>query len=167
MDSGKRMEASFRKSAIKISGVYYKRMNDGTASFYGGQAQEGIRFQKSNDYDAFMHYAPILYLLEFKSHLGAALPFAKIRKNQLEALNNASKAFPMVAAGFVIHFVEKDECWFVRGDKVFDFVEAGTRKSIPIAWCRENGLRIGTKKLKTNFEYDVFGFINEVERQWL
>ena len=167
MDSGKRMETSFRKCAMKVPGVYYKRMNDGTASYYGGQAQAGIRFQKSNDYDAIMHHAPILYLLEFKSHLGAALPFSKIRKNQLEALNNASRAFPMVAAGFVIHFVDKDECWFVRGDRVVDFVEAAERKSIPIAWCQENGLLIRTKKLKTNYDYDVLGFINEVEKQWL
>lgn len=73
----------------------------------------------------------------------------------------------MVAAGFVIHFVDKDECWFVRGDRVFDFVEASERKSIPIAWCKENGLLIRTRKLKTNYDYDVLGFINEVEKQWL
>lgn len=166
-DSGKRMEASFRESAKKIPGVYYKRMNDGTASFYGGQAQEGIRFQKSNDYDAFMHKAPLLYLLEFKSHLGAALPFAKIRENQLKALNEASLAFPMIAAGFLIHFTEKDECWFVRGDKVNDFVKAGERKSIPIQWCRENGLQVGTRKKKINYDYDVEGMIREIEKRWM
>lgn len=156
MNNGKIMEQQWRKSAMKIPGLYYQRMKDGTATFNGGQA--GMRFQASNPYDCFMFLEPTLYLLELKSHNGASLPYTAIRKNQLDSLATAAKK-PGVEAGFVVHFREKDECWFVNGLDVKEFVEEQERKSIPIAWFRENGVKVEMIHLRHRVMYDVQGMM--------
>lgn len=158
MNAGKRMEQQWRKSALRVPLLYYKRMNDGTATFYGGQAQDGVRFQKENPYDCFMYLSPQLYLLELKSHKGSSLPIHAIRGTQLDHLSSV-KGTPGIEAGFVVYFAEKQECWFVDGWMVKEFIRSTERKSIPLAWFRENGVQIDVVEKRTNVEYDVQKFL--------
>ena len=154
MNAGKVMERQWRKSAMRVEGLYYHRMNDGTASFYGGQGQPGIRFQQSSPYDCFMYYEPRLYLLELKQHKGKSIPNSAIRKNQLEAVAKASGK-PGVVAGFVVHFVDQDQCWFADGAEVKEFVDTNERKSIPVAWFQDHGCAVALVHKKTQVEYDI------------
>lgn len=154
MNAGKRMEQQWRKSALRVPKLYYKRMNDGTATFYGGQAQNGVRFQKENPYDCFMYLEPCLYLVELKIHKGSSLPISAIRGVQLDHLSSVHGT-PGIYAGFVVHFADKEECWWVDGWEVKEHVRTTERKSIPIAWFRENGVQVELIKKVTNVEYNV------------
>lgn len=162
MNAGKRMEQNWRKSCLRVPRLYYKRMNDGTATFYGGQAQNGVRFQKENPYDCFMFLKPNLYLIELKSHKGSSLPINAIRGVQLDHLSSVM-GVPGIVAGFVVHFQDKEECYFAEGWRVKQYVVTTDRKSIPIAWFRENGTGVGLVKKITNTEYDVKALLWELE----
>ena len=154
MNAGKRMEQNWRKSCLRVPKLYYKLMNDGTATFYGGQNQNNVRFQKENPYDCFMYLEPCLYLIELKSHKGSSLPINAIRGVQLDHLSSVM-GVPGIVAGFVVHFVDKEECWFAEGWRVKQYVVTTDRKSIPLAWFQENGTNVGLVKKITNTEYDV------------
>ena len=154
MNAGKRMEQNWRKSCLRVPKLYYKRMNDGTATFYGGQAQNGVRFQKENPYDCFMYLEPNLYLIELKTHKGSSLPINAIRGIQLDHLSSVM-GVPGIVAGFVVHFQDKEECWFADGWRVKQYVINAERKSIPIEWFRQHGTSVALIKKVTNTEYDV------------
>ena len=156
MNAGKLMERQWRESAVRVKGLYYQRMNDGTATFYGGSDVANIRFQKENPYDCFMYLDPTLYLLELKTHKGSSIPFTAIRDNQIEGLDKASEV-PGIEAGFVVHFPDKDECWYADGHAVAEYKKATDRKSIPIDWFRENGVRVELFHKRVNVFYDVLG----------
>ena len=156
MNSGKLMERQWRESALRVPGLYYQRMNDGTALFYGGSDGKNVRFQKDNPYDCFMYLEPTLYLIELKSHKGASIPFSAIRDNQIEALDKAS-AIHGIEAGFVVHFPDKDECWYVEGHTLAEYKRETDRKSIPLGWFRENGVRVELFHKRVNTAYDVLG----------
>lgn len=158
MNAGKAMERQWRKSVLRLNDVYYQRMNDGTATFYGGQSQNGIRFQKTSPYDCFMYSYPMLFLIELKSHKGKSLPYTAIRRQQVESTAKAGW-IPGVVAGFVVHFTEVGECWFAPGWKVKDYMDKSDRKSIPLEWFQSNGARIGVIMKRTNAEYDVEQFL--------
>lgn len=161
MNAGKIMEQQFRKSASRVPGLYYYRLKDGTASFYGGQQDDRIRFQASNIADAIMFRTPILYIIEMKSHRGQSLPLSKIRSDQLKGLTEAS-GYTNIVAGFVVDFSEKNQVYFARAAEVNFFIQGTNRASIPLAWFEQHGIRIGTKKLKVNKLYDVESFVNQM-----
>lgn len=161
MNAGKRMEHIWRKCAMKIPNMYYHRLSDGTATFYGGQGQTGVRFQKENPYDCFMFLEPTLYLIELKSHKGANIPHSAIRAIQSNSLA-AAKDIPGVEAGFVVHFPDKQECWFADGWRVKEHIENSGRKSIPLKWFQENGIPVGLIEKRTNVEYDIAGMIADL-----
>ena len=159
MNQGKIMEQAWRKAAKKVPGLYFQRMNDGTASYSRGGEGSPVRFQQKNPYDCFMHYKGKLFLLELKHHKGASLPFTAIREQQLAHLAQASVAYDDVIAGFVVMFADSGECFFANGNAVAEFENTSERKSIPISWFRENALGIPVRKLKTNWEYNVLEFV--------
>ena len=46
---------------------------------------------------------------------------------------------------------------------ITDFIRKSDRKSIPIDYCREKGIKIANKRLRTNYKYDIIGMIKEVK----
>ena len=64
MNTGKRFEADWKASVP--SGVWYLRLKDSPATFYGG-AQEGIRFSADNICDNLLFREPMLALVELKT----------------------------------------------------------------------------------------------------
>lgn len=160
MNAGKLMERQWRNSAIKIPGLRYQRMNDGTASFWKGQ--DGARFQQKNPFDCYMFKKPILFELELKSHKGKNIPFSAIRNNQINHLAKISKEDIGVVAGIVVYFEDEQKCYYADGDSVLSFMNEGTRKSIPIAWFKTWGTEIKVIPLRRNVMYDVNAFVNEM-----
>lgn len=161
--TGKKFEEQFKKSIPKD--VFYYRFRDGTASFYGGQAQEGIRFQQKNMCDAEIFKSPVLFLLELKSTKQSSLSYSSIRDNQKKELLKA-KQINGICAGFVVEFSERNKCFFADVSQVENFINASERKSIPIVWFEENATEIEVIPKRINKLFNVETFIENKINQF-
>lgn len=155
MNSGKVFEQEIKKSVPKD--VFYYRLRDGTASF-GDRSNPNIRFQASNAADC-MVFHKRLFLLELKTHTGKSLPLTAIRENQVKELSKASR-FEGVTAGLLINFRDVGRTFFVNIVDIENFIKYEPRKSIPIAWCEQEGLEIIGRKVKVNYVWDLAPLIN-------
>lgn len=155
MNNGKRFEDNFKKSVPKD--VFYYRFKDGTASWDGANT----RFQSFNICDCMIFSNKRLYLLELKSTMGKSLPLSRIRQSQLRELTE-TLVFEDVVAGLVINFSDTEDTFFLHIDKLVGFINRDERKSIPLTYLEEHGVRIENKKLKVNYKYKVGKFLGEV-----
>ena len=154
MNNGKRFEENFRKSVPKD--VFYYRFKDGTASWDGANT----RFQHYNICDC-MIFTGRLYLLELKSTQGKSLPITRIRQSQLRELTS-TLIYENIVAGLVINFSDTEDTFFLHIEKLVNFIDRDERKSIPLVYLEEHGVRIENKKLKVNYKYKVGKFLGEV-----
>lgn len=155
MNSGKRFEQNFKNSIPKD--IFYYRLRDGSSSWDKGSK---TRFQQTNICDCIVFNGNYLYTLELKSTKGKSLPFSNIKKHQISDLIWCSE-FANVISGFVIEFASLDECYFIEISQFKRFCDTTERKSIPIDFCRKNGLKIGVTILKINRKFDVANFLKE------
>ncbi len=155
MNSGKRFEQNFRKSIPKDT-LYY-RLKDNPSTW----GSDKLRFTTSNICDCIVYDGNYLLLLELKSTKGASLSFGNIRNSQLKGLTEYGE-YPNVVAGFIINFSDKEECFFLEISKLVNFIESTTRKSIPIEYVKEKGIKIGCIKKRTNYVYDVKKFLDDI-----
>ena len=102
-----------------------------------------------------------LYLLELKSTKGKSLPFSNIKKHQINDLLWASE-YANTICGLVIEFSELKECYFVEISQFKKFYDSANRKSIPINYLHENGIKISVENKKINSKFNVEKFINDV-----
>lgn len=123
---------------------YVERYKDDTAGFYG----------VSNPADYRIYKYPYTFLLELKTHKGKSLPIDRIRPNQLKGLAKAVQ-YRGIFGGFIINFRELEETYFVPVSKVVSFIISKERKSIPVEWCRENGVEIEQRKKKVRYTYNL------------
>ena len=123
---------------------YIERYKDDTAGFYG----------VSNPADYRIYKYPYTFLLELKTHKGKTLPVDRIRPNQIKGLAKAVQ-YRGIFGGFIINFRELEETYFVPVAKVVSFINSKERKSIPVEWCRENGVKIEQKKKKVRYYYNL------------
>lgn len=156
INSGKRFEQNWKKSIPKD--IFYYRFRDGSSSWGGN---DKVRFQQSNICDCLMFDGDYLYLLELKSTKGKSLPFNNIKKHQIDDLLWASE-YANTICGLVIEFSELIECYFIEINKLKEFYDKTSRKSIPIDYLRENGTKIEIKRLKVNNRFNISKFIEEV-----
>jgi recombination protein U len=159
MNSGKIFEKNFKASIPQD--VFYYRLRDSTASFYGGGDGSNIRFQQSNMCDCILFGNQTLFLCELKSHKGKSIPFNCIRKNQIEQLTAAAK-FPFIIPALVIFFPDVERCFSVHINDWNNLVDASKKKSANIAEIEQAGFEVRTRKLKTNFRYDVAKMIDDL-----
>ena len=152
MNSGKIFEQNFKASIPP--GVFYYRLRDSTASFYGGGDGSNIRFQTPNMADCIIFGNRTLFICELKSHQGKSIPFSCVRENQIEQLTKAAK-FPFIIPALVIFFPDVEKCWAVHIDDWNNLVDASKKKSANIAEIAQAGFEVGVTKLKVNFKYDV------------
>ena len=155
MNNGKRFEENFRKSVPKD--VFYYRFKDGTASWDGAKT----RFQHYNVCDCMIFSQGRLYLLELKSTQGKSLPLSRIRQNQLRELTE-TLVFENIVAGLIINFSDTEDTFFLHIEKLVNFIKRDERKSIPLVYLEEHGIRIENKRLKINYKYKVEKFLREV-----
>lgn len=156
MNSGKRFEQNWKNSIPKD--IFYYRLRDGSSSWGGN---ENVRFQVENICDSIMFDGNYLYTLELKSTKGKSLPFNNIKKHQIEDLLWCS-SYPNVIAGILIEFSELNECYFIEISQFKTFYDITNRKSLPLQFCRENGIKIGVEKKKINSRFDIYKFIKEL-----
>ena len=145
-DKGKEFEEDIKKS---IPPDYYiERYKDDTAGFYG----------VSNPADYRIYRKPYLFLFELKSHKGKSLPFSCIRDNQIQGMYKAHLT-DGIYAGFIINFRDLEETYYLTVGDVVGYMKNSDRKSIPVEYCRENGVQIPQKKKRTRYSYDMSYFL--------
>lgn len=153
LSTGKRFENNIRES---IKDEFYYRFRDGTSSWSDGRT----RFQIENIADCEIFDGERLYILELKSTKEHSLPFKNIRDHQIKDLEDASK-HKNVICGLLINYDSLNECYFIEISVFKEFLKTTNRVSLPIEFCRENGLKIEVKLLRTNKRYDLrrlYGF---------
>lgn len=158
-NAGKKFEEDIKKSVPK--NLFYYRLRDGTASWGG---QENTRFQQSNICDSVLYDSneKRLLLLELKSHKGKSIPFSCIRDNQLKELLKAD-VFKGIYPGIVFNFRDVEETYYLPISKVSEYILTDERKSFPLAWVMENGIKINQHKKKVRYKYDIEGFLDNFE----
>ena len=157
--SGKRFEENFKKSIPKD--IFYYRLRDGSSS-WGGNSN--VRFQATNICDCLIFDGDVLYTLELKSTKAKSLPYTNIKRHQINDLLWCSE-FANVISGFVIEFDTLNECYFVEINRFKDFYDNNNRKSLPIDYCRKNGIKIEITKLKTNRRFNIEKFLNDCVKE--
>ena len=156
MNNGKRFEENFKKSVPE--NIFYYRFRDGTSSW---DKSSQTRFQQRNICDCQLFDGDYLYLLELKTTKGKSLSLNNIRKNQIDDLMDASE-YANIVAGLVVNFADVEQTYFMEIKLAYYwYYEQTERKSIPIKEFREKCIEIQAKKLKTNYRYDIQGFIKD------
>ena len=158
-DEGKRFEEDIRASIPPE--FFIERYKDDTAGFKG----------VANPADFRIYKYPYTFLWELKTHKGKSIPLAKIRNSQLKGMR---KAYPHygVYCGFLLNYRELEETYYItfmdlvdayyilNGEEEYEPKPSG-RKSIPVAWCRENGIRIQQTKKRVRYTYDLSRALGE------
>lgn len=123
---------------------YVERYKDDTAGFSG----------VSNPADYRLYKYPYTFLLELKTHKGKSIPLDKIRDSQIKGMYKAIQ-YKGIYAGFLINFRELEETYYITVQDLVGFINLKLRKSIPVEWCRENGIRIEQTKKRTRYTYNL------------
>lgn len=158
MNSGKTFEYNFKKSVP--DDVLFYRFRDGTSSYYGGN--NNLRFSQHNVCDCMLYNGNYLYFIELKNHKGKSLPLNCIRESQIEELTKYSR-YKNTICGIVINFQDLSECYWIFISQINEFLLTINRKSVPIDFCRENGVKIANKRLRTNYRYDTDKMLKDIE----
>lgn len=157
-NKGKIFEHNFKKSIPQE--ILYERFKDGTANFRGLD-NSNVRFQSKNVCDCFIYDGSVLLYLELKSHKGKSLPLSCIRKNQVEGLVER-QTHKNVISGLLIEFSDLKRVFYINISDLINFTSQTNRKSIPFEWCLDRGIEVKTRKLKTNYRYDVLDMYEKI-----
>lgn len=158
-DEGKLFEQDIRSSIPPE--FFIERYKDDTAGFRG----------VANPADFRIYKYPFTFLWELKTHKGKSIPLSKIRGSQLRGMRKAEPYYG-VCCGFLLNYRDLEETYYVpfwmivRGyyflndDEEYEPIRGG-RKSIPVEWCRENGVRIHQTKKRVRYSYDLSSVLGE------
>ena len=139
-DAGKKFEQDFRASIPPD--FYVERYKDDTAGFKG----------VANPADYRLYKYPYTFLLEFKTHKGKSIPLEKIRDSQIKGMAKAVE-HKGIYGGFIFNYRDLEETYYVPVMAIVEFINSKVRKSIPVEWCREQGVRIEQKKKISRYAY--------------
>ena len=99
-------------------------------------------------------------MFELKSTQNASLPFANIHHHQFKDLELADKVEGL-HAGFLIEMRKYNETYYLPIRKALDFVENSGRKSFPISFLREHGIKIEQTLKRTRYNFNMEKLIVE------
>lgn len=146
-NEGKKFEKDIEKSVPDY--MVCHRVRD---SFYKGAISIA---------DYIIYNYPNIVFLELKSYKGKSIPFNALNDKQLKKLDEERKKLG-VKAGVIFNFRDEAETYYLEVHKVIDYIIKADRKSFPIDWCRENGIRIKQKLKRTRYSYKVGEFWQEL-----
>lgn len=159
MNSGKKFEQNFKKSVPQE--VFFYRLRDGSSSW---DKSVNTRFQQTNICDCILYDGYYLFTLELKSTKGKSLPYTNIKKHQIDDLLWCSE-YGNIISGFVIEFDSLNECYFIEINKFKAFYDMNDRKSLPVDFCREKGIKIEIINKKVNRNFNIEKFLIEVAKK--
>ena len=157
INNGKRFEDNIRKSVPED--YFYYRLRDNQNNWNRGT---GIRFAITNMCDCIVFNGEYLLLMELKNTKGKSLPFDRIRKNQLEELLLQEYKLNCKPC-LLINFEELEECYYMPIQLIDELIRKNERKSISIEECRLFGLRVESKKLRTNSKYNIKKLFEDIK----
>lgn len=152
-DAGKQFEQEIKASIPPE--FFVERYKDDTAGFRG----------VANPADFRLYKYPLTFLVELKSHKGKSIPLSKIRNSQLTGMRKAHYHYG-VYCGFLLNYRDLEETYYIAFNnlviKYYNITDKGEyepkpdgRKSIPVEWCREVGIRIPQTKKRVRYSYDL------------
>ena len=158
-DEGKRFEQDIKASIPPE--FFIERYKDDTAGFKG----------VANPADFRLYKYPFTFLWELKTHKGKSIPLAKIRNSQLKEMRKADPYFG-VFCGFILNYRDLEETYHVTFHELVTWYyilnaegdyepKPEGRKSIPVEWCRQYGVRIPQTKKITRYTYDLRKVLGE------
>lgn len=172
---GKQFEENFINSIKAVPYCWHKRLNDNASSWSGGSK---TRFASTNECDFLLFDCKTLTLsaLELKSFKdGGSLTFWRedfeseekqtgynIKKSQI---NGMAKWLPyQMNCGFIFNIRnESNDTYFVMLDDFLKYTSALDKKSINEKdILGMNPIKIESKKMKTNYRYNVEKFLKEI-----
>lgn len=172
-NEGKRFEDAFNKSCPDY--ILVKRLNDNAAGWSGGA---NTRFSSNNECDfiLFDSKRSTLLPLELKSTKEKHLTFWRndfedkgkkqnfmIRKCQIKGLDKWSK-YNNCVCGFVINFRSvENKTFYINIRDFIKYTDRLSKKSINYDdVLNMNPIEINNKLLRTNYQYDVESFLQNV-----
>lgn len=157
MKRGQRFEENFRKSIdLNDPDLFFYRFKDGTANW---SQNDLTRFQAHNISDCMIFYKNKLFILELKTHKGKSLPLNCIRESQYKEMYNANLK-NSVYSMIIIFFSDINECYAINISDLIKFKDNSERKSISLSFLQENGFKIDSQQLKTNFRFKIKKFLD-------
>jgi len=111
------------RNKAKITEAYFKTPS--TTDYNGVYRQKAIDFEAK----------------ETQSKTAFALTY--LHEHQIAHLRSVQRHGAMIF--LIIRFSTLDETYFVPGQKLLDFIETSDRRSVPIAWFRQECLKIPWK----------------------
>lgn len=156
-DEGKLFEQDIKASIPPE--FFIERYKDDTAGFKG----------VANPADFRLYKHPFTFLWELKTHKDKSIPLSKIRNSQLKEMSKADPYFG-VFCGFILNYRDLEETYYITFSVLVTWYyilnaegdyepKPDGRKSIPVEWCREKGVRITQTKKRVRYSYDL--------RSWL
>lgn len=164
---GKEFEQSFKESLRHTDRFFYERRKDGTASWQSNRCPRcktvipsKTRFQAPNicDSSIFDNKAGLMYYFELKSHAGKSIPFKAIRTNQIKEISKASRG-DRTFGYMVFNMRDVESTYMVPIELVVEYIALSSRKSFPISWMEENGVRLGQRLKKVKYDYEIDYFL--------
>lgn len=114
----------------------------------------------TNPCDMIVFYDGRFYMFELKSTQNTSLPFANIHYHQFKDLEMADKVEGL-HAGFLIEMRNYNETYYLSIKKALDFVENSGRKSFPISFLREHGIKVEQTLKRTRYSFNMEKLITE------
>ena len=149
MNEGKRFEENFKKSA-KIDNLLLIRLQDAA----GWSDAENTRFTPSNVCDFILYNGIEMHLIELKSHKSTSIAF-----NQMKQIDKMIKySYVNLKKYVIIEFRKYTTTVAIPVDKLIEFREATSKKSINLKECAEIGTIIPQTKKQVNYTYDLSKF---------
>ena len=157
MKKGGQFENNFKKSVP--DDILYYRFKDNTSNW---QHNNLVRFTQSNICDCMLFDGDILVFAELKNHKGKSIPFSCIRKNQIKELS-MYQYYKNTKCVVIINFEDLEECYCLFIADLSHFIRTADRMSVPVEICREIGIKIENKRLRTNYKYDIKKMMEEIK----
>jgi len=171
MNEGKKFEQCWKNSVPKH--CFYHKLKDPAQSF--NKDENNLRFSPNNPCDAFMFddNTRTFYALELKSTQGTSFSFWRedfedkskkqtfmIKKNQIKGLLSISAH--QVVCGFIFNFRKTKHTYFQMIDDFILMTKDTKKKSVNENDIQNNNaILIGQELMRTNYKYDVEGFLRE------
>ncbi len=109
--------------------------------------------------------SPILIKVELKSSSAKSISLDNkiIRKHQYEGLEKIDNKYKDIHSGFIFNFYNYDnQTYYVDIKDFMRFLKETDRKSIPLDYCKNTGIKIENKILRTNYRYDIDKLIKDI-----
>lgn len=148
-NNGHIFEEEFKKSIPFF--IYSKKLK--VAQFYKNGGNEG---------DYLVYYKPNLFIFELKSHLGKSIPFEALRENQIKGLVRVKGNIDGAKVGFIFNFRDLEETFYLSAYDVANYMETADRKSFPIEWVREQGIKIEQERIRVRYRYNISKLLQDI-----